>query len=340
MFPIACFPIAHWYVFRGDWLWCGYGMIPAHTPSIVNGSISRCVWSLVISLSYSAMYELFSSFTSRYSTSPRLRKSLNPHRPALSSSRCSRVASGFAVRDDQKRPAHSPAVARDVQTTALRRVHADELADFPDSTQVPHVAREAIRRAVNAQDGPVEEHDGAARRVQLRAANQRQRLRAQRERELPQGLLLVVRGDVRHEREVFHEPARLPLRGVARAEHAPLRRLQRARAGDFPRLFKLARNPRHHPQRAYERKRLRTCVTPFRSMRNRFTVQFPLLIACSKPFDSVSCRMHFMMSNCVARLLFDNTASACRFKSALRRLKQSSNSSASSCPASSRRLFP
>mmetsp|Transcript_3878 Transcript_3878/g.13448 ORF Transcript_3878/g.13448 Transcript_3878/m.13448 type:complete len:241 (+) Transcript_3878:1468-2190(+) len=159
----------------------------------------------------------------------------------------------LAVRDDQKRPAHSPAVARDVQTTALRRVHADELADFPDSTQVPHVAREAIRRAVNAQDGPVEEHDGAARRVQLRAANQRQRLRAQRERELPQRLLLVVRGDVRHEREVFHEPARLPLRGVARAEHAPLRRLQRARAGDFPRLFKLARNPRHHPQRAYER---------------------------------------------------------------------------------------
>eukprot|EP00982_Pelagococcus_subviridis_P011172 31065-Pelagococcus_subviridis.AAC.12 len=94
MFPIACFPIAHWYVLRGDWLWCGYGMIPAHTPSIVNGSISRCVWSLVISFSYSAMYEMFSSFTSRYSTSPRLRKSLNPHRPALSSSRCSRVASG------------------------------------------------------------------------------------------------------------------------------------------------------------------------------------------------------------------------------------------------------
>jgi len=22
--PIACLPIAHWYVLRGDWLWCGY----------------------------------------------------------------------------------------------------------------------------------------------------------------------------------------------------------------------------------------------------------------------------------------------------------------------------
>ena len=37
--PMACFPIAHWYVLRGDWLWCGYGMSPAHTPRIVSGSI-------------------------------------------------------------------------------------------------------------------------------------------------------------------------------------------------------------------------------------------------------------------------------------------------------------
>ena len=62
-------------------------MIPAHTPSRVNGSISRCVVSGVISLSYSAMYELFSSLTSSYSTNPCVKKSLNVHRPALSASR-------------------------------------------------------------------------------------------------------------------------------------------------------------------------------------------------------------------------------------------------------------
>jgi hypothetical protein len=27
--PMACLPMAHWYVFRGDWLWCGYGIRPA-----------------------------------------------------------------------------------------------------------------------------------------------------------------------------------------------------------------------------------------------------------------------------------------------------------------------
>jgi len=51
-----------------------------------------------------------------------------------------------------------------------------------------------------------------------------------------------------------------------------------------------------------------TCVTPLRSMRKRFTVQFPELMACSSPLESVSCRMHLRMSNCVARLDLDNTA--------------------------------
>ena len=43
---IACLHIAHWYVLRGDWLWCGYGMSPAHTPRIVSGSISMCVYCM------------------------------------------------------------------------------------------------------------------------------------------------------------------------------------------------------------------------------------------------------------------------------------------------------
>ena len=53
--PIACLPIAHWYVLRGLWLWCGNGMSPATTPRIVSGSISRCVCSIVSSASPSAM---------------------------------------------------------------------------------------------------------------------------------------------------------------------------------------------------------------------------------------------------------------------------------------------
>ena len=32
-----------WYVFRGDWLWCGKGMRPEMTPMMVKGSISRWV---------------------------------------------------------------------------------------------------------------------------------------------------------------------------------------------------------------------------------------------------------------------------------------------------------
>ena len=41
LLPMACLPMAHWYVFLGDWLWFGYGMSPAHTPRMVKGSISR-----------------------------------------------------------------------------------------------------------------------------------------------------------------------------------------------------------------------------------------------------------------------------------------------------------
>jgi hypothetical protein len=30
--PMACLPMADWYVLRGDWLWSGKGMMEAHTP--------------------------------------------------------------------------------------------------------------------------------------------------------------------------------------------------------------------------------------------------------------------------------------------------------------------
>ena len=42
--PIACLPIALWYVLRGDWLWSGNGMMLAHTPRIIEGWISQCVY--------------------------------------------------------------------------------------------------------------------------------------------------------------------------------------------------------------------------------------------------------------------------------------------------------
>ena len=41
--PIACFPMADWYVFLGDWLWSGKGMILAQMPNIIAGWISQCV---------------------------------------------------------------------------------------------------------------------------------------------------------------------------------------------------------------------------------------------------------------------------------------------------------
>jgi hypothetical protein len=41
--PIACLPMALWYVLRGDWLWSGKGMIEAQTPSTKEGWTSQWV---------------------------------------------------------------------------------------------------------------------------------------------------------------------------------------------------------------------------------------------------------------------------------------------------------
>eukprot|EP00965_Chrysotila_dentata_P010429 339622-Pleurochrysis_carterae.AAC.1 len=51
--------------------------------------------------------------------------------------------------------------------------------------------------------------------------------------------LVVVGGDVRREGEVLDESARLSLGRIRRAEHPPLRRLQRARTAHLARLLKL-----------------------------------------------------------------------------------------------------
>mmetsp|Transcript_10383 Transcript_10383/g.31243 ORF Transcript_10383/g.31243 Transcript_10383/m.31243 type:complete len:207 (+) Transcript_10383:1784-2404(+) len=94
------------------------------------------------------------------------------------------------------------------------------------------------------------------------------------------------------------------------------------------------------PIDAMNDRRDRTCVTPLRSMRKRLMIQLPLDSADSRPYVMVSVRMHLAMSNCVARLALDSTASAWRFRSELSRLKRSSKRSDMRPPASSRRLLP
>lgn len=55
-------------------------------------------------------------------------------------------------------------------------------------------------------------------------------LHAQLQRQLGQRSLLIVRGHMRHQRQVLDQAAALALWRVRRAQHAPLARLQRARA--------------------------------------------------------------------------------------------------------------
>jgi len=73
--PIACLPIADWYVLRGDWLWSGKGMIDAQMPRIIDGWISQCVyWYMVLSGRKSesdmAIMHVSSSSVSMYSIKP------------------------------------------------------------------------------------------------------------------------------------------------------------------------------------------------------------------------------------------------------------------------------
>jgi hypothetical protein len=66
-----------------------------------------------------------------------------------------------------------------------------------------------------------------------------------------------------------------------------------------------------------------TCVTPFRSIRNRFTVQFPLEMACSRPFVMVSGFIHLTTSKSVDRLAFESALSVSFRRSLFMRLKRS-----------------
>ena len=94
--PIACFPIAHWYVFLGDWLWWGYGINPATTPNIVKGAISKWVEFFFISSSFNAINTSFSSFTSKYSILPSFTKELNVIFPSSNNFKSSFVTKIFS----------------------------------------------------------------------------------------------------------------------------------------------------------------------------------------------------------------------------------------------------
>ena len=85
--------------------------------------------------------------------------------------------------------------------------------------------------------------------------NERRRrtLDADEEANVPDRNLLDIGRDVGHEREVLHESARLPLGRVARAQHAPLTRLERSRSRDLSRLLELGRDARHHAEGRDER---------------------------------------------------------------------------------------
>ena len=65
--------------------------------------------------------------------------------------------------------------------------------------------------------------------MQLRAGDEEGGLHPQHEGQLGQGGLLIVRGHVRHQRQVLDQPTALALRRVSWTQHAPLTRLKSPR---------------------------------------------------------------------------------------------------------------
>mmetsp|Transcript_22435 Transcript_22435/g.44278 ORF Transcript_22435/g.44278 Transcript_22435/m.44278 type:complete len:317 (-) Transcript_22435:797-1747(-) len=128
-------------------------------------------------------------------------------------------------------------------------VHAHELPHQPSPPQAAQTLDEGLRVGVHPNDQAVEEHQVHASTVHFLPRQQLHVLHAHVEAELPDRLGVLVCGHVRQQRQVLHQPARLPLGGVRWAEHAPLRRLQRAGARGFTRLLKVRRDPGHHPER-------------------------------------------------------------------------------------------
>jgi len=77
LIPIACFDIALCNVFLVAWLWLGKGIMDAHTPNIIDGCNSQCVYFRFSSNKFKgsiAIRALYSSSISTYSATPFLIK--------------------------------------------------------------------------------------------------------------------------------------------------------------------------------------------------------------------------------------------------------------------------
>lgn len=197
------------------------------------------------------------------------------------------------VLDDDERATDAAAVARDVDRLLLQvDVDADELVDAAGATQLAERAHEPRRTARQAEDVAVEVDDevplgvdlGAVQHVDVcgRAGeregerggeksqfgstrrggrtttreggeDERRTLDADEEADVPDGLLVNIGRDVGHEGEVLDEATGFSLGRVARAQHAPLARLERTRSTDLARLLELGRDARHHAERRDER---------------------------------------------------------------------------------------
>mmetsp|Transcript_69081 Transcript_69081/g.195815 ORF Transcript_69081/g.195815 Transcript_69081/m.195815 type:complete len:210 (-) Transcript_69081:862-1491(-) len=114
--------------------------------------------------------------------------------------------------------------------------------------QLPH---ETPRTPVDAQDVTVKKHQIVALVVHLFARERVGVLHAETVADGPQRRLALACGDVRQQRQVLDEAALLALGCVRRAQHAPLRRLQRAWASDLHGLANLRPHLHHGAHRAH-----------------------------------------------------------------------------------------
>jgi hypothetical protein len=184
------------------------------------------------------------------------------------------------------RPTNPPSITRDMNRLLLKvDVDADELVDPPRSTKLTEGADETGTATGQAEDVTVEVDDEVAFGVDLGtvedvdvcregkpekrgekrgeeqvSTRKRRRKRGRKKRtfntnkeaNVPNRILLNIRRNMRHQRQVLHQSTRLSFRRITRTQHSPLTRLQRSRSTDLPRLLELGRDTGHHSQRRDE----------------------------------------------------------------------------------------
>mmetsp|Transcript_33705 Transcript_33705/g.69614 ORF Transcript_33705/g.69614 Transcript_33705/m.69614 type:complete len:290 (+) Transcript_33705:1666-2535(+) len=135
--------------------------------------------------------------------------------------------------------AHEAAVVGGDEELALRNVarHADlvdHAADGHFTALVAEGARKVLRLVRHPHPHPVHKHLGPAHVcAESRGGQLLQVLHPASLKQLNDDLGRAADADVRHERQVLHQPARLPLRRLRRTHHPPLRVVQLARLRDL-----------------------------------------------------------------------------------------------------------